>query len=315
MNIQKISFAIAAALMLSSCSLYNAIIGKAEPSTGNSAVKGNDIKVETVKTDKHTKNKKKNNKADGTEPKKELGTLPTNEQLLGAQWNITGVGTTVINAEDDTPYIAFDAGGRFYSSDGCNIINGAYVLRSDGKLIFSNVMSTMKLCPDVPYADEIASGLGDGRSYSVDCKRIGQETYLYLKNEKGSTVLTLRRHNMEFLNGNWRITGADGKKIEDEEATIFIDIPELKIHGNTGCNFFNGVIYIDPARSNAVDFSNMQLTRMACPKSDQERCIMVGLEQAETAIAGKNANTVLLLDGNGKQVLTLKKIPVKQNED
>ena len=61
-------------------------------------------------------------------------------------------------------------------------------------------------------------------------------------------------------------------------------------------------------RSNAVDFSKMGLTRMACPKADQERRIMVGLEQAASAIAGKKENTVLLLDAKGKEVMTLKRI-------
>lgn len=304
MKLSAIYLSLATAVLLSSCSLFNSITGKSDSSK-------KDMKVETVKTDKHKKNKKENS---GAVPNNALGTMPTSEQLLGAQWNVTGVGTTVINAEDNTPYIVFDNGGRFYASDGCNILNGDYVLRSDGKLTFNSVLSTMKMCPDIEFADMVATNISDGKTYSVDCKKIGQETYLYLKNDKGTTVLTLRRHNMEFLNGNWLITGADGKKINDEEATVFIDIPALKIHGNTGCNFFNGEIYIDPAKSNAIDFSNMGLTRMACPKSDQERCIMVGLEQTATAIAGKNSDTVLLLDGNGKQVMTLKRIAIRPEE-
>lgn len=305
MKLSAISLSLATAVILSSCSLFNSVTGKSESPK-------KDVKVETVTTDKHKKHK---NESTSAAPNEVLGTMPTSDQLLGAQWNITGVGNTVINDEENTPYIAFDNGGRFYASDGCNILNGDYVLRSDGKLTFNSVLSTMKMCPDIAFADMVASNISDGKIYSVDCKRIGQETYLYLKNDKGTTVLTLRRHNMEFLNGNWLITGADGKKIDDEEATVFIDIPALKIHGNTGCNFFNGDIYIDPARSNAVDFSKMALTRMACPKSDQERCIMVGLEQTVTAIAGKNADTVLLLDGNGKQVMTLKRIAVRSDEN
>ena len=306
MKLSAISLSLATAVLLSSCSLFNSITGKSESPK-------KDVKVETVKADRHNKKNKKENSAG--KPNESPGTMPTSDQLLGAQWNITGAGNTVINAEDNTPYIVFDEGGRFYASDGCNILNGDYVLRSNGKLAFNSVLSTMKMCPDVTFADMVASNLSDGKIYSVDCQKIGQETYLYLKNDKGITVLTLRRHNMEFLNGNWQITGADGKKIDDEEATIFIDIPALKIHGNTGCNFFNGDIYIDPARSNAVDFSNMALTRMACPKSDQERCIMVGLEQTSTAIAGKNADTVLLLDGNGKQLMTLKRIDIRPDEN
>lgn len=43
--------------------------------------------------------------------------------------------------------------------------------------------------------------------------------------------------------------------------------------------------------------------------------MLVALEEATTAIAGKNDNTVLLLDRNGKQVMTLKRIPLPAQED
>lgn len=205
--------------------------------------------------------------------------------------------------------------GRFFASDGCNIVNGDYVLRSDGVMVFSNTLSTMKYCADVPYADAIGAALNGQERLTAESYRLGQDTYLYLKNAAGKTVLTLRRHNMEFLNGNWLVTSINGKQIDDEECNIFIDIAELKTHGNTGCNYFNGDIYIDPGATNAIDFSNMGVTKMACPKTAQETAMLVALEEATTAIAGKNDNTVLLLDRNGKQVMTLKRIPLPAQED
>lgn len=312
MKTSKFLLIAAAALLMSSCSLYN-------PKRGNSGKTSTTTettaKVETVKPDKGKKKKNKGPESPAKETASTQGKMPTIDQLQGAQWNITTVAELTIEAEDNAPYIQFGADGRFYAGDGCNIVNGSYVLKSDGKMIFSSVLSTMKYCADVPYADAISAVLSDGNTYSVDCRRIGQETYLYLKDAKGRTAATLRRHNMEFLNGNWRVTSIDGKSIDDEEANIFIDIAELKIHGNTGCNHFNGKLYIDPSRSNAIDFSNMGLTRMACYKGDQERRMMVALEQTATAIAGKNENTVLFLDGAGKQVMTLKRIPVQNMDD
>lgn len=303
-----LAIALAGALM-SSCSLYNSITGKADTDK-QGATSTSTVKPVTVKPDKKKGKKKKGDKDVAERTELKAGQFPTTDQLLGAQWNITGVGDNVIYAEDNTPYIVFDDKGRFYAGDGCNIVNGDYVLRSNGKMAFSSVLSTMKYCPDVAFAPLVAEAISDGKTYNVDCRRIGQETYLYLKDDKGRTVVTLRRHNMEFLNGNWLIKTVEGVALNDEEATLFIDIPELKVHGNTGCNYFNGDLYIEPSRSNAIDFSNMGLTRMACPKGDQERRIMVALEQTTTAIAGKNADTVLLLDGAGKELMTLKRIPM-----
>lgn len=303
--------AMTAALALPSCSVFNKVTG-----TSKADDKTEIAQAQTVNAPKDKK-KGKNKKNKPSEPStpSTRGEAPTLDILTGGQWSVASVGETQINAEDEQPYIAFDNDGRFYANDGCNILNGDYTIRANGNITFDHVLSTMKYCPDVETAPSVAETFKDGSVYTTDCRRIGQETYLYLKSASGKAIATLRRHNMEFLNGNWLITSAEGKNIDDEEANIFIDIPELKVHGNTGCNYFNGVIYIDPSRSNAIDFSQMGLTRMACPKGDQERVIMVALERAASAIAGKNSDTVLLLDNAGKKVMTLKKAPVSNDQE
>lgn len=288
--------------MLGSCSLFN----KINKSSGSADVK-------EMKIDK----KKKGKIRDLEVPKyssTDFGTMPTDEQLTGGRWTIVSVGDVEINAEDEQPYIHFDSLGRFYASDGCNVLNGDYTVRSNGEMAFGNVLSTMKYCPDVEYAPSISALLSDGNHPKIDCRTIGQDTYLYFNDGSGKNIAIYRRHNMEFLNGNWAIVSAEGKKINDEEANLFIDVAELKVHGNTGCNYFNGELYIDPSRSNAVDFSNMGLTRMACPKADQERRIMVALEEAVSAIAGKKVDTVLLLNADGKEVMILKRKSIGNEE-
>lgn len=295
----------AAALLTSSCSLFKGV------ESGGS--KPGKTEVQAPKNDKNKK--KKGSKGDSVPKTNTSNVKPTQDELSGGEWTVTGVNELNITAEENVPYVNFGRDGRFYASDGCNVLNGDYVLRSDGVLALSSVLSTMKYCPDVEYAPAITARLSDDSRYTVDCRRIGQETYLYFKDKAGKTVMTLRRHNMEFLNGNWRVTAIDGKEINDEEANIFIDIAELKVHGNTGCNYFNGDLYIDTQRSNAIDFSDMATTRMACPKGDQERMMLVALEEAKTAIAGKHDDTVLLLNRKGKEVLQLKRIPLPAEEE
>lgn len=293
---------LALAFVLSSCSTVKGIFGKDEasvPATNN--VQGGVVDAPVVdKTNKRGSVSPAGGSTDNIKP--------TQEQLSGGQWTISSVGDISVNAEDDAPYINFDPQGRFYAYDGCNIINGDYVIKSDGSIVFSNTLSTMKYCPDVEYGALIDSILSPKSKLAVDCRRIGQDTYLYIKNDKGNTLATFRRHNMEFLNGNWKVTAINGAKVNSDELTLFFDIAELKIHGNTGCNFFNGQIYIDPAKSNAIDFSNMGMTRMACPDSNREQAMMVALEETASAIAGKKENTALLLSKAGKELLQLKKI-------
>ena len=289
--------------LLGSCSLFN----KVSKRGGNESADVKEMKIDKKKG-------KIKDLAAPQYPSSEQGTMPTTEQLTGGRWTIVSVGDMEINAEDEQPYIHFDPQGRFYASDGCNVVNGDYTVRSNGEMGFANVLSTMKYCPDVTYAPAIGALLTDGNHPKIDCRTIGQDTYLYFNDDSGKNIAIYRRHNMEFLNGNWAIVSAEGKKINDEEANLFIDVAELKVHGNTGCNFFNGELYIDPTRSNAVDFSNMGLTRMACPKADQERRIMVALEEAVSAIAGKKDGTVLLINAKGKEVMILKRKPIGSEE-
>jgi len=305
MKKNTISAVLATMLLFSSCSVFRS----AEKNDGSDSI--NTVAVKAPKKNK----KKKHSGTTVNTPESPKGERPSDEELGGGQWQIAAVGDTKINVEENVPYITFQpSSGRFFASDGCNIINGDYVLRSDGVMAFSQTISTMKYCADIPFADAIRTCFNEESRLTAESYRLGQDTYLYLKNEKGKTALTLRRHNMEFLNGNWQVTSIDGKTIKDDECNIFIDIAELKTHGNTGCNYFNGDIYIDPARTNAIDFSKMGVTRMACPKTKQETAMLVALEEATTAIAGKNENTVLILDRKGNQRMTLKRIPLPEQE-
>lgn len=245
-------------------------------------------------------------------PPKTAGERPDRATLCGGRWYIASVSSENIEAGDDAPYIEFeDATGRFYAGDGCNILNGDFLLRTDGAMVFSNTISTFKYCPSNEYSALIASKLKSEELLYVDTRRIGQDTYLYLRTANDRVVMTLRRLNMEFLNGNWQVTAIDGRSVDDGECNVFFDIRELKIHGNTGCNYFNGKIYINPNRSNALDISDITSTRMACPQSEREMRMIVALESTNSAIAGRRGNTVLLLDASGREMMTLKRIDVR----
>jgi heat shock protein HslJ len=58
----------------------------------------------------------------------------------------------------------------------------------------------------------------------------------------------------------------------------------------------------------------MGVTRMACPKTQQETAILVALEQTNTAIAGNN-DQASLRDVSGKEVLRLKRLPLTKEDE
>lgn len=234
------------------------------------------------------------------------GTL-TGEDING-EWQLATIDSKNVTEEENVPYILFELKtGRFYANNGCNTLNGSFTI-NNGRITFGQVATTLMYCADAPYEAAFNAAINDGAVLvTTPIYRIGADSYLTLTDTAGKAVMTLRKKNMEFLNGNWQITMADGVKIDDEEATVFFDIHELKLHGNTGCNYVNGDIYIDPQRPNAIDISNMGMTRMACPKTAQERAITVALESAYTAAEGGEADTVVLMDKSGKTIMTLKR--------
>lgn len=304
---------VALALAVSSCSVFNP--GKSSRVSGDSAQK-----IENTNKNKNKNKPSKSEKTDknvanngGKEQSKKKPVGKSVASLLNGEWRIVQVGDVKVSGDEDMPYINFEAStGKFYSSNGCNILNGNYTVNGD-KIAFSGVISTKKYCGGVKYDSAITAVLSGEVPVKVAVNKLGSDYYLTFLNPSGKELMTAVRDNMGFLNGNWQIMSVRGKALNDEEATIFIDVPALKVHGNTGCNYFNGEIYINPDKSNAIDFSGMALTRMACPKFEQEQAIMLALEETVTALDRGDGNAILL-DGAGKELMKLKGIPVSAEE-
>lgn len=228
---------------------------------------------------------------------------------IAGEWVITAVGSNAIVRDEGMPYVTFEPStGRFYGNNGCNAINGSYTVKGND-LTFGTVISTMRYCADVKFDTEINAVFADGVKVKALLKKIGSESYLYINDAAGNSLLTMVRHSMQFLNGQWQVVSINQKPVDDEECNVFFDINSMKIHGNTGCNFFNGSILIDPAVNGSISFSGMGVTRMACPKGNQERTMLVALEETVSAVPD-GSDGALLIDGVGKPVLRLKRVQI-----
>lgn len=243
-------------------------------------------------------------------PAKELSQLASD---IAGEWYIIQAGTYVIDLDEGMPYIIFEPStGRIYANDGCNTINGEYNVTDEGCLTFSNLLSTLMLCPDVEFSKAIDSAIGFKPVY-ITMRDEDTQSFIDVKNEKGELLLKLRRGNLGFINGHWEVKAVSGIDKLETPADVFFDLGELKIHGNTGCNYFNGTIYLDYRRKNAVDFSNMGVTRMACPNRTQETAILVALQQAATAVHGAH-DQLILLDDSGVTIMVLHRIPLAEEK-
>lgn len=230
---------------------------------------------------------------------------------ITGEWQIISVDGKLIVA-DEMPYINFEKSTQcFYAFDGCNVINGNYQILSDNKLALLNVLATMKYCPDIEYSSQITANLSGAEQLSFKIDKVGHESYLRFFKANNREIMSARKHNMDFLSGNWKILSVYGNNIDSDDASLFIDIHELKIHGNTGCNYFNGQIFLPTDKSNAVDFNNIKSTRMSCPNMQQESEIMLALEETAAAISD-NDNRVIMLNADGKELIKLQEIEMQK---
>lgn len=236
---------------------------------------------------------------------------PVNVDFLEGEWVIKSVGKTDIDREENYPYINFvPAEDSFYASNGCNILNGIFTVEGD-RITFHNVLSTMKYCADAPFDVLINAIIADEKPVTFMREVNDGETYLYFMNEQGQRLMTMHRPGLEFLNGNWEVTQINGEEFENAGMTIFFDVDERKVHGNTGCNSFNGEIYVDPQNVKKLSLSNMAVTMRMCPNIEQQSKFLVALEETTSAKPGENGEAYLL-DNDGKTVMVLKALPVKR---
>lgn len=225
---------------------------------------------------------------------------------LGGEWLFMTVAGKTVEADDERPMLVVEEStGRFYATNGCNVFNGDVILPAPGKLRFDNVLASLNLCDEQPWTSAITA-LWD-KVAAMAMKQTQTASLLELKNADGLTIATLKRHSLDAVNGLWEVISINGKKIESERPSIVIDIPERSIHGKTGCNIFNGTIFLDPTKKNSLQFQDMNVTKMSCPNEDVERALLVGLENVEQVTLNADG-TVSLTDNAGKRQMVLKQL-------
>lgn len=229
---------------------------------------------------------------------------------LNGEWVISDVrGKRVLGEE--RPYIVIDSlTKRFYGSNGCNVINGDVIVTSENSIRMDNLISTLMSCQDSEYEYEINGALSNVAGYSV--VNVGREIRLDLLSDSGVVLMTLKRHNLDYVNGLWTVVKIDGKTVAEEvRPEMVIDIPELRIHGNTGCNLVNGTIYVDPDKESSVQFQGLGVTRMACPDKSVQTEFLVALESVETVMPASDGR-VVMKDDHGRPVLELQKVVLQK---
>lgn len=237
------------------------------------------------------------------------------EHVLYGQWIASNVGGAAVTG-DNRPYMVFDKSSsnpfivNCYAFDGCNVLNGSFAVTPGGQMSrTSDFLSTMKMCHDAEYEIGFTMAVNTVHSYAIE--QVGRDYLLYIKNEQGATTMTLRKSDLGFANGAWKVVTLNGVQVpSDSEMQMVIDIPELKLHGNAGCNTMNGSISINPDKQNSLEFKDVATTRMTCPQIGLEQQFLSALSQVTSVELAKDGD-LLLQDASGHTLVQLKKLTLK----
>lgn len=239
-------------------------------------------------------------------------------QILHGEWIAYKVGNQMVEGSD-RPYVIFNSEKgqgngnfvKFYANDGCNIVNGAFDITTTGKMVKAGeLISTLRFCPDATYEMGMTLALNDVAKYELD--KMGDDYLLNMKGANDSTLMVLRKYDLNFINGAWGVTHINGQAVPDgSELTLIIDTPEQKIHGSVGCNTMNGRINLSPDSQNAISFSNMITTRMTCPDIKTEQSLLEALSKVASVTPIDDLAGAQFKDANGHILITVKRLQLR----
>ncbi len=229
--------------------------------------------------------------------------------VLYGKWSAVTVGNATVTGEN-RPYIVFEKENanpyivKYYANNGCNTINGTMAVTKGGKMeAASQAAATMMLCPDAPYEMGVTMALNTVRSYTVT--QSGSDYILSMINAAGNTTMTLQKVNENILNGVWSVTAIGSESIDESMGMeMVIDIQEQKIHGNGGCNVFNGKITENTPDGSNITISDVRTTRMTCPNIALENRLINALQQA-ASVRSQGNNTIQLISADNTPLITL----------
>ena len=227
-------------------------------------------------------------------------------QLYG-EWDIETIRKKPISTRERAYlYLDFNA-HKVYGNNGCNSINGTFK-QSGNDISFRDMITTSASCHNSTSERTVMKTLSEVQHYSLSI--LYQIEILNLLNSKGQVLMTLRRQNLDLLNGAWLVKEVAGQNVAEKNVRVVVDAVMKTIHGNTGCNIINGIINIDPSKDLAIQFEDLHSSGNEGENIETETAILVALEQTESC-KRINESEMGLLDGKGHIVLVLSRIDLQ----
>ncbi len=229
------------------------------------------------------------------------------KQLYG-EWTVMTVRKRNLETRDRAyVYLDFD-NHMFYGSNGCNTINGKFT-HSGSNISFKDIISTQESCHS---NNDRGLLKAMAEVQHVQLTRVEDIEYMQLLNGKNNVLITLKRQNLDVLNGAWQVKSMGTDDVSNQNIRFVVDVDMLTVHANTGCNFINGVITLDPSKDFAIQFSDLRSSGHNCETLDSETQMLITLEQTECyqRIDG-NDNEIAFKTFGGETTMIISRLNLK----
>lgn len=224
-------------------------------------------------------------------------------QLTGT-YHLTSLRGESFSTTEKIPTITLDLSEKQVSgTDGCNNYTGRIKQLSPTKMKFSVLASTKMMCRGVEYTEPFNQAMSQVAMYDLDGKN------LILKDETGKELLGFtQKSTAELYSGLhdiWNVERIKGEEVQRGQARprLEINLTEMMIMGNDGCNNYRGEI--KKVDDNTFTVGNLAGTKKLCPNMEIADSFNQALQQVQK-YQRKGLN-LMLLDEQGQEVLTFLK--------
>lgn len=232
-------------------------------------------------------------------------TLATNvksvneKSVTGKKWKLIELnGKAVANKiNNKEPFILLQLTDHRYSaSGGCNGMGGTFTISPNGKIKFSQGMSTMMMCPDMSAEDGLKKMFSGADNYTMT------ENGDTLSLNKGRRISLARfitandDAGYQNLNGTWEVDYISGIKIAfqglypDKKPVITFNLSDRSASGNSSCNNYRMTFSID---GNNIQFSDPVSTKMACEGEGESNFFNTLKKINKYSINGNTLNLIM----------------------
>jgi heat shock protein HslJ len=92
--------------------------------------------------------------------------------VVGPRWNLLLVGTDERLSMPEPAWFRIDEDGRVSGSDGCNALNGQVRLGENNRIVFSELATTRRACPEAEDAERVKGMMENAYRYLIDHDRL-----------------------------------------------------------------------------------------------------------------------------------------------